>query len=231
MRRWMALAAATVLVATLGTAVSASAQSSSEESRFIDLINQLRASKGVAALAVDGGLASTSCGWTDHMVAVATLGHDPNLAGAVSSVEASWTKAGENVGVGGDVDLLFNAFVASAAHYKNLVDPAFTAIGVCVTWTADHSRMYTTHRFVANGSAAPPPAVAPAVVAPPTTAPAPPPPPPTEPPTTLPPAPPPTEPPTTTTTVAPAIAVDALVPVASNALTAGVLVAIAQSTD
>jgi cysteine-rich secretory family protein len=231
MRRWKAFAAATVLVATLGTAVSASAQSSSEESRFVALINQLRASKGVAALVVDGGLASTSCGWTDHMVAVATLGHDPNLAGAVSSVETAWTKAGENVGVGGDVDLLFNAFVASAAHYKNLVDPAFTAIGVCVTWTADHSRMYTTHRFVANGSVAPPPAVAPAVVA---AAPAPPPPPtepptvpPTEPPTTVPPT---TEPPTTTT-VAPAIAVDALVPVASNALTAGVLVAIAQSTD
>jgi hypothetical protein len=230
MRWWKAFAAATVLVATLGTAVSASAQSSSEESRFVDLINQLRASKGVAALAIDGGLASTSCGWTDHMVAVATLGHDPNLAGAVSSVETSWTKAGENVGVGGDVDLLFNAFVASAAHYKNLVDPAFNAIGVCVTWTADHSRMYTTHRFVANGSPAPPPAVAPAVVA---AAPAPP--PPTEPPTTVPPivptAEPPTVPTTPTTTVAPVIPVDALVPVASNALTAGVLMAIAQSTD
>jgi hypothetical protein len=165
------------------------------------------------------------------MVAVATLSHDPNLAGAISSVESGWSKAGENVGVGGDVDLLFQAFVNSAAHYRNLVDPAFNAIGVCVTWTADHSRMYTTHRFVANGSPAPPPAVAPAVAAPPATAP--PAPPPTEPPTTVPPtteAPTTTEPPTTTT-VAPVVPVDALVPVASNALTAGVLVAIAQSTD
>jgi hypothetical protein len=230
MQRWKAFATAAVLVATLGTARTASAQSSSEESRFVDLINQLRANKGVPALAIDGGLAATSCGWTDHMVAGATLAHDPNLAGEVSSVEASWSKAGENVGVGGDVDLLFQAFVASAAHYRNLVDPAFNAIGVCVTWTADHSRMYTTHRFVANGSAAPPPAVAPAVVPPPTTpppAPAPPTDPPTVPTTTVPPT---TEPPTTTTTVAPVISVNALVPVASNALTAGVLVAIAAST-
>jgi len=234
MRRWKAFATAAVLVATLGTAHSAFAQSSSEESRFVDLINELRASKGVPALAVDGGLASTSCGWTDHMVAVATLAHDPNLASEVSSVEAGWTKAGENVGVGGDVDSLFQAFVNSPAHYRNLVDPAFNGIGVCVTWTADHSRMYTTHRFVANGASAPPPAVAPTAVAPPATAaPAPA---PTEPPTTVPP--PVTEPPTVpstneppTTTIAPVIPVDALVPVASHALTAGVLVAIAQSTD
>ena len=234
MRRWKAFATATVLVATLGTAHSAFAQSSSEEGRFVDLINQLRASKGVPPLAIDGGLASTSCGWTDHMVAVATLAHDPNLASEVSSVEASWTKAGENVGVGGDVDSLFQAFVNSPAHYRNLVDPAFNGIGVCVTWAADHSRMYTTHRFVANGTSAPPPAVAPAAVAPSATAaPAP-----TEPPTTLPPTtePPTTEPPTApttepTTTIAPVIPVDALVPVASHALTAGVLVAIAQSTD
>ena len=95
MRRWKAFATATVLVATLGTAHSAFAQSSSEEGRFVDLINQLRASKGVPALTIDGGLASTSCGWTDHMVAVATLAHDPNLASEVSSVEASWTKAGK----------------------------------------------------------------------------------------------------------------------------------------
>jgi hypothetical protein len=169
------------------------------------------------------------------MVAVATLAHDPNLSSEVSSVEASWTKAGENVGVGGDVDALFQAFVNSAAHYRNLVDPAFNAIGVCVTWTADHSRMYTTHRFVANGGSSPPPAVAPAAVAPPTTAaPAPA---QTEPPTTEPPItqPPTTEPPTVpttpTTTIAPVIPVDALIPVASHALTAGVLVAIAQSTD
>jgi hypothetical protein len=231
MRRWKAFATATVLVATLGTAQSAFAQSSSEESRFVDLINQLRASKGVPALSIDGGLASTSCGWTDHMVAVGTLAHDPNLSSEVSSVEASWTKAGENVGVGGDVDALFQAFVNSPAHYRNLVDPAFNAIGVCVTWATDHSRMYTTHRFVANGRSAPPAAVAPAAVAPPTAAPAPA---PTEPPTTAPPT---TEPPTTeapttpTTTIAPVIPVDALVPVASHALTAGVLVAIAKSTD
>jgi hypothetical protein len=235
MRRWKAFATAAVLVATLGTAHSAFAQSSREESRFVDLINQLRASKGVPALAIDGGLASTSCGWTDHMVAVATLAHDPNLSSEVSSVEASWTKAGENVGVGGDVDALFQSFVNSADHYRNLVDPAFNAIGVCVTWTADHSRMYTTHRFVANGGSSPPPAVAPAAVAPPTTAaPAPA---QTEPPTTEPPItqPPTTEPPTVpttpTTTIAPVIPVDALIPVASHALTAGVLVAIAQSTD
>ena len=86
------------------------------------------------------------------------------------------------------------AFINSPAHYANLVDPAWTHVGVGVTFAAD-GRMYTTHNFMAlgggrAGAAAPAPAAAapsapaPAPTPPPTTtttAPPPPPPPPPEP--------------------------------------------------
>ena len=78
------------------------------------------------------------------------------------------------------------AFINSPAHYRNLVDPAWTHVGVGVTFGGD-GRMYTTHNFMAlagGGGAAPaarhrrrhrrpPPR------SPPTTAAPPPPPPPT----------------------------------------------------
>jgi hypothetical protein len=212
------LTAAAALLFALSIALlpsSARAQSSSEEAQFVSLINQLRASKGLAAFVVDGPLSATACTWTDHMVAADTLSHDPALATEVASVEPKWSKAGENVGVGGDVTSLFNAFVASPGHYRNLVDPAFDHLGVCVSWMPDGKKLYTTHRFVATGSAPvatttphtepphethPPTTPAPTTAAPTTTT---------------------TEPPTTTTTE-PKVPVEQLVPFAADALVAGI---------
>jgi hypothetical protein len=102
-------------------------------------------------------------------------------------VPSGWSKLGENVGVGYDVSGLMQAFIGSPKHYENLVDPAWTHVGVGVTRASD-GRIYTTHNFMALGGGAP----APAPVAPPTTAPPAPTttvPPPT--PTTVPPPPPP----------------------------------------
>ena len=54
------------------------------------------------------------------MVQAGQISHNPNLG---SEVSGDWTKLGENVGVGYDVDGLMQAFINSPAHYKNLVDP------------------------------------------------------------------------------------------------------------
>jgi hypothetical protein len=49
-----------------------------------------------------------------------------------------------------------NAFVASPAHYKNIVDPAYNYVGVGVTIGAD-GRMFVTQDFMAAGADAPAP--------------------------------------------------------------------------
>jgi uncharacterized protein YkwD len=167
--------------------VVASAPSPEFESQFVSRINSLRASKGLSQLQVSGQLQGVARNWTEQMVQAGQISHNPNLG---SQVSGDWTKLGENVGVGYDVDGLMQAFINSSAHYKNLVDPEWNYVGVGVTMAAD-GRMYTTHNFMAMGSApapapaprpaptprAPAPSGPPATEAPTTTTTAPPPPP------------------------------------------------------
>jgi uncharacterized protein YkwD len=164
------------------------------EAQFVSRVNSLRASRGLRQLQVDGELQGVARRWTERMVAAGRISHNPNLAGEVGG---SWTKLGENVGVGPTVDALMQAFVNSPAHNRNLVDPEWTHIGIGVTRAAD-GQLYTTHNFMTlAGGAPPPPPPPPPPPSPPTTRPSPP---PTSPPVTAPDpaATPPTTPPVTT---------------------------------
>jgi hypothetical protein len=155
------------------------------EAEFVARINGLRAQKGLSQLTVDAELTAQARRWAGVMAAEGRIFHTGDQAAGIT---ADWAKLGENVGVGGDVAGLHDAFVASPTHYANLVDPAFTRIGVGVVNA--NGRLFTTHRFMALQPPPPPP--------PPTTAPPPPPPAaPTTPPTTAAPPPPPTMPATT----------------------------------
>jgi hypothetical protein len=141
-----------VAVAALGLPAPAKASAADD---FVAKINQLRGSRGLAPLAVHPELSSLGQRWAGKMAADGYISHNPNLAGSVS---ADWQKLGENVGVGYDVDGLFRAFVASPEHYRNLVEPAFTHVGVGVVIAGD-GRMFTAHEFMAlrGARAAPPP--------------------------------------------------------------------------
>jgi hypothetical protein len=121
------------------------------------------------------------------MVQAGQISHNPNLSAEVSG---NWTKLGENVGVGPNVDSLMQAFINSPAHYRNLVDPEWNYVAVGVTRAAD-GQLYTTHNFMVMASSTPPPA--PPTTRPPST------PPPSSTPTTrpAPTGPPATSPPTT----------------------------------
>lgn len=180
------------LAATIGpTATGASSgpatPSPDIEAQFVSRINGLRASRGLSQLAVHSQLLSVARNWTERMVQAGRISHNPNLS---SEVSGDWTKLGENVGVGPTVDDLMNAFMASPAHYRNLVDPEWNYVAVGVVRAAD-GQLYTTHNFMVMGGSPPPP-----------------PPPTTQPPATTPTTPPapsgpsattPTEAPTTTT--------------------------------
>lgn len=151
------------------------------EGEFLADINDLRTSRGLNALVVDPELTQQARIWASTMNDAGRIFHSGNLAGGIS---ANWQKLGENVGVGGDVGSLFQAFVDSPSHYENLVDPAYTHVGVGVVVSADGTRMFTAHRFMglmatpppapqSPPATDPPPVVrdTPVVTAPPTTAP------------------------------------------------------------
>jgi hypothetical protein len=149
-----------------------------DEAQFVAMVNQTRAGVGAPPLSVDGQLTALARQHAQVMADAGTIFHaNPISAG----VTAPWIKLGENVGTGPSVPPIMTAFINSAKHYANIIDPSFTSIGVGVVWVGN--QLFTTHRFMqtSGGGAPPPPATA---------APAPPPaPPPTTPPaTTRPPA-------------------------------------------
>jgi hypothetical protein len=161
--RWKSLVVSVaVALATLGAAVPAHADPAGDaEARFVAKINALRAEKGVQPLVVDAELTGIGRRWAAHMAEAGQISHNPDYA---AQVHQDWGKLGENVGMGPDVDTLFDAFVRSAGHYRNLVDPDFNRIGVGVVIAPDGT-MFTAHQFMmlrgSSTKAAPVPAPTP----------------------------------------------------------------------
>jgi uncharacterized protein YkwD len=141
-----ALLAAVLLSAlfAITNPVHADAADSGVEAQFVSAINAIRAAHGAQPLHMYGELTGIARGWTDQMVANGGISHNPDFS---NEVQAYWMKLGENVGVGGDVQSLMNAFVNSPAHYRNIIDPDYNYIGVGVSFD-DQGRMYTTHDFM-----------------------------------------------------------------------------------
>lgn len=152
-----------ILGALLGVAVGlggltaaagpASADSGGDEMVFVQKLNELRAGKGLPALAIKGELFDLARSWSGRMAAAASIWHNPDLA---ARAPANWARLGENVGMGPDVQALHDAFVASPLHYRNMVDPEFDSVGVGVVHGAG-GLTYVTVNFM---RAHPAPAVA-----------------------------------------------------------------------
>ena len=185
----------------VASVVPASAAEEATESQFVSLTNSSRASSGAGRLSVDGELTAIARRWSAKMAADNRLAHNPNLSREVTQ---DWAKLGENVGVGDNADQIHQAFMNSPAHRANILDGAFTRVGIGVVRGGD-GRIWVTEVFMrlrsddsggapAPTTAAPPPATT-RPPAPATTArPRPP------PPVTTVTSPPVTEPPTTTST-------------------------------
>jgi hypothetical protein len=155
-----------VPVLPLSPAAAGPEDPTADEARFVALVNDARARAGIAPLTVDAELTALARDWAAQMAAAGGISHAPRISAGVTQ---DWQKVGENVGRGPSVDPIMDAFIASPKHFENLMDPAFTKIGVGVVWSG--TTLYTTHRFMQlRGQAPPPPATEPpAPSAPPTT--------------------------------------------------------------
>jgi len=176
--RTLSAVIALALAATLFAAVPATPASANDVPSWLGTINSFRQSRGLAPLQVDAELAGLAQQQAQANANSGRLAHTPNLAAGVS---ANWTKLGENVGMGLNLDIIWDAFLNSPPHLANLVDPAYTHIGIGVV--INGNTQWVTHRFMGVGAAPPvvvepqpqpvyvPPAPRP--TAPPTTRPAP----------------------------------------------------------
>jgi uncharacterized protein YkwD len=121
------LAAAVVAIVGTGLLPAAAwADAPSDEASFVNRINSLRIGQGLPELQIDAGLQAKARAWAQTMADRNTIWHSVLADG----ITAPWQRLGENVGMGGDVDSLHLAFVASPHHYENLVNPSFRWIGL-----------------------------------------------------------------------------------------------------
>jgi hypothetical protein len=133
------------LIVAIGVSLfpaGAHADTVSDEASFVAKINDLRISKGLPALEVNANLVSKARGWAAGMAAAGRIWHSTLSDG----ITADWQKLGENVGMGGSVDGLHAAFVASPHHYENLVDPDFGYVGIGIVMSS--GTIYVSEMFM-----------------------------------------------------------------------------------
>ena len=147
--RWLSVLLAVVLT-TVGIGVSAIADSGSEQA-FLSAINSTRSSAGLPPLKMDGGLQSHARKHSSDMSAAGEIFHSSNseLEGAAGG---GWDKLGENVGRGGTVSSLHQAFLDSASHRAN-IHGDYNLVGIG-TDSAD-GVLYVTVVFMKKGGSAP----------------------------------------------------------------------------
>ena len=138
-----------VALATVGIGVSAVADSGSDQA-FLSAINSTRSSAGLPALKMDGGLQSHARRHASDMVAADKIYHSSNSE-LQSAAGSGWDKLGENVGRGGTVSSLHQAFLDSSSHRAN-IHGDYNLVGIG-TDTADDGRLYVTVVFMKKGSA------------------------------------------------------------------------------
>jgi len=119
-------------------------------STLLTLVNALRVAHGAGPLYADPTLTRVAQSWSAHMAA-SGLTHDPNIS---AQLNGGWTKIGENIGRGGSVPIVFNAFVTSPFHFENMIDPTYNLTGIGVVVGANGS-LWITQDFEAKPGATP----------------------------------------------------------------------------
>jgi hypothetical protein len=146
MGRRSALAVAAATLAAMVLASSGAIAAPSHEADFVSLINAERSAYGLNAVSVKSDLTAVARSWSDTMAAEGRISHDPNLPDEVSG----WTALGDNVGRGGSVSTIHEAFMQSEAHRSIILDSRFNQVGVGVTESGN--LLYVTEVFAKRGS-------------------------------------------------------------------------------
>ena len=147
------------------TVVPAHAESSPDAyaSRLVSLINNAREQHGLRPLSVTSGTSTVAAGWTQHLAAVQSLSHNPDLGPQLESHGSpNWTTYGENVGEApsSSADSLFNAYMNSPEHRDNILGSAYRYVGVGVVFSG--STAWNTLDFVDQYASSPTPSSRPA---------------------------------------------------------------------
>jgi uncharacterized protein YkwD len=115
-----------------------------DAARLVALVNDYRARNGLGPLAVAGDATAKAQAHAEDMAADGSISHSSNLGSGIDG----WTALAENVGSGGSVAIVHDAFCRSSAHASNMLGP-YGEIGVGVAQGGD-GNVYVTEIFVAR---------------------------------------------------------------------------------
>ena len=125
------------------------------ERAFAKKNNTARVNAGLGKLRLDPELSRVAVKHTKEMVQAAdgSIGADDLFHSTTDQLKrritGDWTLIGENVGVGGTVGSLHEAFMNSPLHKANMLNGAFKHVGVGVAKKGD--KMWVTVIFSAGG--------------------------------------------------------------------------------
>lgn len=158
MRKMLGATLVAMVLGTCGPLLVSTAHAggfvASDEAKVQSMVNATRQSKGLGALVRNDQLVQMAREQTVRQAEKGSIFHNADLSGEITRRGLDWQKVGENVGMGPNVDLIEDAFLASPHHYENIVDPKFNAVGIGVVDGAD-GRRYVTQVFAAIASVAP----------------------------------------------------------------------------
>lgn len=98
------------------------------EKGFARRINAERASRNLGKLSLDPEISKAARVHTREMVRRSELYHTPS--DKLRRRVTNWIVLGENVGVGGSVSSLHDAFMASPAHRDNVLEATYQHVGI-----------------------------------------------------------------------------------------------------
>ena len=148
-----ALAAPAAPQGAPAAAAAVPAQVTSEGAQYADTVlnkvNELRSSLGLQPVTRYQELDTVAQDWSEQQAAANNMSHRPDFT---SAYPAGWTTGSENVAwrtAGGDTGaLIFDQWLNSPGHYKNMTDPNVNSIGIGFAQTSD-GRWYATQNFAA----------------------------------------------------------------------------------
>lgn len=138
---------AALLALIVASGLLASCESTdAERGEVLSLINSSRAAEGLAPVVGSLTLDMKADAWAQKIRNDCALSHSKLSDGAPSN----WKKLGENVGYAGSIGQVHAAYLNSAGHRANIMDPAFNEAGTAAVWGTcnGQQRVFTVQVFM-----------------------------------------------------------------------------------
>lgn len=144
-RRLGAIGAVLAVVVLSGTLTSCET-TAADRAAVVGAINHSRHLAGIPALRENGELNHKASMWASTMRDQCRIWHSKLSDGAPKN----WRKLGENVGRGGSITAVHNAYMNSSGHRANILDRSFTQVGTGAVWGTcnGHRMVFTVHVFM-----------------------------------------------------------------------------------